>query len=471
MAIQLRAFQRRFLKHALAPSCDTAALSLPRANGKTSLCAHILTRCLTPGDPLNKPGAEYLLCAASIEQARLCFRPIRADLEPTGEYRFLDSATRIGIVHKPTNTRMRVLSSNAKSAMGLLGVPLVVADEPGSWEVLGGELMHDALETAKGKPDSPLRTIYVGTLAPSVSGWWHDLIADGSHGSTFTMALKGNPKKWDKWPEIKRCNPLTAVSPKFRKKLLEERDAALADTRKKARFMSYRLNVPTGDETTTLLSVDDFQAVCGRPVGSTDGTPVVGVDLGQSRAWSACVCIYPSGRIEALALAGGIPDIRAMEKRDRVPKTTYQRLVDDGVLLIDKGLRVPRPSILVDHIVDTWRPKYLVADRFRVDELTDTARGRVRVIPRVTRYSESSADIRALRRLAVDGPLNCDEGSRKLIAASLSVSTVKYEEGNSRLVKSKNNTARDDVAAALLLAAGLMVRVRPTKKAGFALCT
>ena len=85
-------------------------------------------------------GAEYLLCAGSIEQARLCFRFIRAALEDSGEYRFLDSVTRIGVVHKRTNTRLRILSSNGKTAMGIVGCPLLVADEPGSWEVNGGTL-------------------------------------------------------------------------------------------------------------------------------------------------------------------------------------------------------------------------------------------------------------------------------------------------------------------------------------------
>ena len=50
------------------------------------------------------PGSEYLLCAASIEQARLCYRFTRADLEPRGGYRFLDSATRIGITHTAMST-------------------------------------------------------------------------------------------------------------------------------------------------------------------------------------------------------------------------------------------------------------------------------------------------------------------------------------------------------------------------------
>ena len=45
---------------------------------------------MTPGDELFEAGAEYLLCAASMEGARHVYRPIRAELEPTGDYIFLD---------------------------------------------------------------------------------------------------------------------------------------------------------------------------------------------------------------------------------------------------------------------------------------------------------------------------------------------------------------------------------------------
>ena len=100
--MSLRYFQKKFITNAMKPGIDVAALSIPRGNGKSWLAAHLLTRCLTPTDTLFVHGAEYLLCAASIEQARLCYRFIRADLEPTGEYRFIDSVTRLGIVHKPT---------------------------------------------------------------------------------------------------------------------------------------------------------------------------------------------------------------------------------------------------------------------------------------------------------------------------------------------------------------------------------
>ena len=137
---QLRAFQKQFVRGALAPGVDVAALSIPRGNGKSWLAAYLLERCLTPGDDLHVPGSEYLLCAGSIEQARLCYRSIRAELEPTGGYSFIDSATRIGITHRASNTRLRVLSSNGKTAMGIVNCPLLVADEPGSWEVNGGDV-------------------------------------------------------------------------------------------------------------------------------------------------------------------------------------------------------------------------------------------------------------------------------------------------------------------------------------------
>ena len=107
------------------------------------------------------------------------------------------------------------------------------------------------------------------------------------------------------------------------KKLIEERDAARRDTRLKARFCSYRLNLPTGDESTMLLTVEDYQGMAARPVPERAGQPLVAVDLGGSRAWSAALALYENGRIECRALAPGLPTIAEQEKRDRVPRGAY----------------------------------------------------------------------------------------------------------------------------------------------------
>ena len=321
--------------------------------------------------------------------------------------------------------------------------------------------MYDAIQTSIGKPFSPLKCLLIGTIAPSTGGWWAELIARGSHGTTYVQALQGDRETWDNWHTIRKANPLTAISPEFRARLLEERDEARGDSRLKARFCSFRLNLPTADESEMLLTVDDFELVTGRPVGIPTGAPIVGVDLGAGRAWSAAVACWQSGRVEAIAVAPGVPSLEAQERRDRVPAGLYQNLADAGLLTIAEGLRVQPPAALWESIVDRWGiPVRVVADRFRWSELQDVIQGACIVEPRVTQWSSSSADIRALRRMARDGPLSIPESNRALFIASLSVAMVKNDQaGNVRLVKrGKDNTARDDVAAALALAAGAFDR-------------
>ena len=466
--LKFRPFQKQFMQAAIDPAIDTACLSFPRGNGKSFLAGHLLTRVMTPGDPLFQPGTESILLSGSIEQCRIVFKFVRAALEPTGEYRFIDSSTRCGITHKATNTRLRVHGSNSKTAWGFVNVPFVVWDEPGASEINSGQQLFDAVMTSQGKPGSPLKAIFIGTVAPSVSGWWHDLIKDGNHDSTYVQALQGDINKWDQWNEIRRVNPLTAISKSFTKKLLQERDAARADTRLKARFLSYRLNLPSADSSTMLLTVDDWKRVCARPEAIPAGRPIVGIDLGAGRAWSAAVAVWRSGRVECMAIAPGIPNIEAQEKRDRVPTGTYQKLVDSGALRIAHGLRVQPPGQLVDAIREAWgRPEVIICDRFRLGELQDVARG-IPVSPRVTRWSEASSDIRDLRRMAMDGPLSCHGASQGLFTASLSAALVQNDDqGSVRLVKSgTNNTGRDDVAQGLTLAVGALARMlkRPSHR-------
>ena len=160
-------------------------------------------------------------------------------------------------------------------------------------------------------------------------------------------------------------------------------------------------------------------------------------------------------------MAPGTPGIEDQEKRDLVARGTYARLAASGVLTTDGDRRVPRVSALVERVM-SWRPSVIVCDRFRLAELQDAVRGRVSVVPRIQRWSDSSEDVRACRRVALDGPLAIATESRALLSASLAVAKVESDtSGNVRLTKrGTNNTARDDVAAALVLAAGRHTRRR-----------
>ena len=227
-------------------------------------------------------------------------------------------------------------------------------------------MLFDAIKTVKGKPGSPLRSLYLGTLAPSTDGWWHELALSKSGRGRAVLCLQGDREKWDSWREVARVNPLTKVSAEFRKQLRAELKAAVAD------------------------------AVCALP--------------------RACGSNPPAAPYSAVTAEWGAPEL-------------------------------------------------VVCDRFRLGELQDCVNGTA-VLPRVSRWSEAAFDIRAVRRLAKDGPLSVEEQSRPLLAASLAVAMVKNDDqGNTRLVKSgTHNTARDDVAAALTLAAGVYQRARAQPK-------
>ena len=91
----------------------------------------------------------------------------------------------------------------------------------------------------------------IGTLAPMAADpahWWHQLATGGTHGNVWASLFQGDAGHWDDWGTIKKANPLTRISPSFGLKLRQERDAALAEPRLKARFLSYRLNLPSADE-------------------------------------------------------------------------------------------------------------------------------------------------------------------------------------------------------------------------------
>ena len=454
-------FQNDFLRRTFVPGVRISVLSLPRGNGKSTLCGSlILSRCLTPDDELHEPGREYLLVAGSIEQARHSFKPLREILE-SNDYSFTDSARSLGVLHKPTNTKLRVLSSSGKRAMGIVGSPICVCDEPGSWQVREGELMYESLLTAQGKPDSDLRLIFIGTLAPAMRGWWPDLVKSGSNKSEgrFVKVLQADPEKWSNWNEVKRVNPLMSKYPESRKVLRSELKQAKKDSRLEARFKSYRLNLPATDSSEMLLTVPEWETCLKRPVGDNGGDPVIGIDMGSIRSWSAAVAIFPSGRVECFAVAGD-DDIDSMENRDQTPSGAYQQLIDDGSLLIDKGFKVPRVEFITKEIEHRWpTARTLVGDRFRTDELSDYWHGQV--ISRVPLWSQSSEDIRALRTLAFDGELSIENHSRGILTFALSVSQVENDSaGNCRMIKTnmRAKSARDDAAAALIMACGETVR-------------
>lgn len=459
-------FQRKWLRGTLGQGIRTSALSIPRGNGKSSLVAWLCARSIWEGDELFGRGEEVYLAAASIGQCRRTtfklMRQILARSSRVMQYRFAETPTQCAVVHEPTNTRLSVLACRGKLSQGLVSSRLIVCDEPASWEVTGGQHMYEAVQGALGKPGSKLKTLYIGTLAPLGGGrWWWDLIEDGTHDDTFVSVLKANPEKWDEWREIRRVNPLMVRYPDSLNQLRSDFLKAKKDSRAKAFFLSYRLNIPSADESEVLLTVDDWKAIVKRELQPREGKPVVGIDTASGRAWMTAVAIWRTGRVEAVALAPGIPDLGKQEQRDRVSAGTYKALEKAGVLRIAHGCRI-QPVAMLKELVDAWDPALVVGDRHRGDEIGKEFKG-IPVRLRYMRSHEADADIRDLRRAAIDMGLSIEPKSAGLIDASLAVTTVKREEGALRIVKENSNRARDDVSSAFTLAGAMFAR-RPKAK-------
>ena len=159
------------------------------------------------------------------------FKAVREELEQLypGEFRFIDSATRIGATHKPTNTRLRVLSmATQRLPKASLGCRWRLH---GRARALGKRMAvlwrcSTRFRPPMGKPNSEL----IGDLhrahlrRPVLAGgmnWWA-MVHTGA--PTFRRCRAGRADRWDKAREIARVNPLMWAHEASRRKLLEERD-------------------------------------------------------------------------------------------------------------------------------------------------------------------------------------------------------------------------------------------------------
>ncbi len=275
----LRPFQPRFIREAFAPGVEIAALSLPRGGGKTSLLGYLAARALTTGDPLHVPGASNVLVTGSLKQARTAFRVPRAILGEDG-YGYEDSNQNIKALHRASLARVEAHACNSRTAWAWLGCRLILVDESA---VVPRELW-DAITTSAGKTETTI--VVCGTLAPADPRvhWWPKLVKAGSGSGVHVTALQGDAETWDTWPTIRKANPLVNVNPRLRATLKRERAEARRDEHARARFLSFRLNVPTADESTMLVPYDQWERVLRRPVPPREGAAVLGLDLGAARS-------------------------------------------------------------------------------------------------------------------------------------------------------------------------------------------
>ena len=454
-------FQKRFVdaltRKQGAP--DIGILCTPRAQGKSWLCGKLIGRSLTPGDVLHEDSVENVLVASSRSQASITLEFARQALSDVPGIRWSND----GAIHVESRARIKIISSDARRSLGLgAHARWLFCDEPSAWSPQAGRRLIDSMRTALGKRKCQI--VLCGTVAPSPTqgpgAWWPDMVAAGSGAGIHLELLQADETKWREWDECLRVNPAHLVNPFLEKTLRREFAEALKSERAAIPFRQYRLNLPGGESTgeQPLITMAEWERVCARPVPECEGKPVIGVDLGGNRSWSAAAALWPSGRIEAWASAPGQPSLAEQEHQDQVPDGSYSELVKSGGLSVDAGRAVPGIQRLLARIWN-WEPAAIIGDSFRVQELHKVVQGRVRIVERGRGHGESTSNVQALRSLLLDTQAGVVAESRALLAAAFEQTNLVIDNaGLTKVSKIDARRSRDDAAAALLLAAGELAR-------------
>ena len=313
-------WERRFLRGVFSPGVTTAALSVGRGNGKSALLGAVGTAAVTPGSPIHVDGAETVIVASSLTQARMVLGDVfkfAGALEDMKTWRVQDSNSALAVTHRPTGARVRAIGSDPKRAHGLRPL-LIVGDEPSQWALGDGPKMHAALTTALGKVEGS-RYVLIGTR-PSDPVHFFQRALEGEDASHYAQCHAADPgvegtgglKDW------KAANPSWRYLPELRKVVTTEARKAKKDGALLASFRALRLNLGTEDTDARdmLLDAEDWRLCIAREVPEREGAYVLGIDLGGVGAMSAACACWPNGRLETLAMIGREPSLAVRASHD-----------------------------------------------------------------------------------------------------------------------------------------------------------
>ena len=442
---------------------ETAALSVGRANGKTTICSALAVAALD--GPLAEPRGETIIVASSFDQARIAFEHVLGfmgeRLAERKRWRVSDTSQSARIQCRLTGTRLRCISSDPRRAHGL-APSLVLADEPAQWPPGTGERMVAALRTAAGKQPAS-RFIALGTR-PADPGHWFAKMLEGGAGYAQCHAAgpEDPPFQRRTW---RKANPSLDHMPDLEAAIRREAAEARRDPSMLAAFRALRLNLGTADtERAALLDAGVWASIEGDAPPA--GFVVWGVDLGSSAAQSAVAGYWPAtGRLEALAAFPAVPGLEERGLRDGVGGL-YRDMARRGELITRGERTVPVGELLAEAAQRWGAPAAIASDRWRQAELEDALHaGGLPTAWQEWRgqgFRDGGEDVRAFRRACLNRRV-VPVPSLLLRSAMSEAVTISDPAANAKLAKGAEGgrrfRARDDAAAAAILAVALGARM------------
>ena len=459
--LRLLGWQKWFLAGAFGQDGD-AGLSMARGNGKTTFTAAIACAAVDVGSPLVEPMAETLLVASSFDQGLIAFRHILHVLGPSLERygrRFPNPGQRQPGHHPGQGNRARCCACWGVIRAGCT-VPRLSCScwmRSPQWPPERVRPMLAALRTSRGKiPGS--KALWLGTR-PAAADHPFQRALDG-HGVGFALSYAAPkdapPFRAATW---RRANPSLPAMPDLAKVIRQEAAEAKRDPEAMQTFRALRLNQGVSDvSVSVLLDADTWRAAVELEGTGPAGEYVLGIDLGQNAAMSACAAYFRGGPLEAVAAFPELPSLAERGLADGVGRL-YLEMARRGEL-IQAGRRVSDVAELLREALRRWsRPVAICCDRWRVAELRQALESvrfpLVALVERGMGIRDGGQDVRDFRAAMLGGQVR--PSNSLLLAAAMSVArAVGDPAGNWKLAKhtqgGRRAAARDDAAAAAVLA-------------------
>ena len=452
-------YQARFLRGAFRPGVLRAGLSLGRGGGKTGLAAAMALDSIRPDGVLHRRGFECILIASSFGQARIAYEAVLESLRLLGEagaYRIRDQQNLADIQHRETKARLRVAGSDNKRAHGWR-FNLAIGDEPSQWGARG-ELLASAIRTGLGKRKEA-RAVFIGTRPANDSHFFARLLEDpdlSSYAQVHSAPIDAPPLQVRTW---RQANPGLRYGLPDVEVLRAEARLARRDPAELASFRAMRLNQGTPEtESQTLVDATAWVECEARSLPPRAGPFCLGLDLGQTAAFSAAAAYWPeTGRLEGFVACGNDPPLAERALGDGV-SGVYQRMLAAGELVL-LGWRVVPVDLLLQECTERYGiPQALAADRFKQGELEDGVRAAGLRMPEPTwrgmGYRDGSEDVRAFRAAVLERKVR-PPVSLAMRSAFGEARVISDPAGNSKLAKAgegqRRRRGRDDLAAAIVL--------------------
>ena len=454
--MELPEFGVRFLRDALAPGIREALLCTARKNSKSGITA-VLVLALLAG-PLRRPGLRIGTASITREKAAELLRQCReiAEASDLAGVEFRRSPAP-GWIDTPDGASAEFLSAD-KASGHASGFDYSVVDELGLMSERDRDLVA-GLRTATSARDGRFLALSIRGESPLLEEMLdrRELPTCAVHLHAPEVPEDGtaldihDPAVWA------AGNPGIAVGIKSASWMADEARRVEATPSDRASFMALDLNLPQAPTRSMIFDLADYRGILVDELPPRDGPVVLGLDMGEATAASACFAIWPqSGRAEGWVAFGDRPDL---VERGRHDGARYDLMLERGELWTYPGRVTPVAAFLGDVAAELegCRVHRLAADGYKdaevKDFLDDAGLRWPAEFRRVGAGKDGGRDVRALQRLVLGARLQMRESLA--FASAVSNSSIRHDGNGNPALDKATSRGRIDLLSAAVIAAGL----------------